>query len=113
VRGVASISGGDVVSSWTPGPWYALPVCNGSRELWGDHDSPDQKYMGELDCSEADARLIAAAPELVAMLDEVTNRGASLTLGDGWKAEPISEVFGRARALLARIKGSHDHPTLD
>jgi hypothetical protein len=85
----------------TPGPWVA--ECIGSN---GDHENPQDIYeingktrVAEF-VTEANARLIAAAPELldalVTLLDAV--EGKRITQGD----------CNQARAAIARATGDEE-----
>ena len=103
----------------TPGPWYAL---RGQRNISIRHKTGDKflsmvnvaSVRGNLpaDCpygsSEANARLIAAAPELLEALEEAENAladyiptiertGASLNYGHS--------VLKKARAAIAKATG--------
>jgi hypothetical protein len=87
---------------WTPGPWtieidelevdtpaYYLDV--GPASIWlGQNREPSDQI-------EADARLIAAAPETAELLDEL----AQIEFEQGRPRALILEV----RALLSRIRG--------
>src|SRR5215813_7422945 len=93
-----------MASKHTPGPW-AVYRHDGSNRLdimaadgdgeggWIAHDisSPGTER-------EANARLIAAAPEMLEALREVTKQLA-------WYAGHKPELTERARALLARVDG--------
>jgi len=80
---------------YTPGPWAWDSDVNGDRWIVGDKAAwvpriakiPRYSEMP----NEANARLIAAAPEMVEVLRELTERVSA----DG---------IDRARALLARIE---------
>jgi len=95
----------------TPGPWTVRrDVLN--RELFDvlapndDAGKQGVSYSGEhlmvahqLD-SEADARLIAAAPEMVTALAALTEAATY-----PWDHEPLTTALDTARALLAKIEG--------
>jgi hypothetical protein len=53
--------------------------------------------MGELDCSDADARLIEAAPEMAEMLRRFVEPGHDI--------RRFPDAYEEGRALLARING--------
>lgn len=83
---------------WTPGPWQTeYDVLEGD---WGwriktpgaDHSDVDRK---------ADARLIAAAPEMAELLTTIAE---GMTHPDS-DAEWVSRTKGEARALVSRIRG--------
>jgi len=88
---------------WTPGPWHQTGHgAFGPRELWGDHDGA-RRYMGELDCSDVDARLIAAAPEMAAMLRQCIEACEGLDSDrENWP------TIKDAAALLARIENPEE-----
>jgi hypothetical protein len=92
---------------WTPGPWRINRIAatnvesasgRGVASTGGFQDGTDDAYLA----NQANARLIAAAPELVeelmAALDEREQQYGALPDG-----APHWSV--RARALLARIDG--------
>lgn len=59
----------------TPGPWNTV-ILNGDRIAVVAHDSSDVATLTH--ASHADARLIAAAPELLAALEALLNRPGPL-----------------------------------
>lgn len=82
----------------TPGPWHIVDPEFGRRGyIHGNTDTEYSYYVCELFTKEgnnmANARLIAAAPDLLAMLERVT---AELYEG---------QTLTDARALIAKIKG--------
>lgn len=88
---------------FTPGPWRIVDDVLGSWQI--------RAYQGPLDVSPArahgywDAKLIAAAPELVAALEglaQIVNDYLYTTSGT---ANDVDYAIETARALLARIKG--------
>ena len=106
-------------SEHTPGPWawnryefrdgfyglYSgdLPVLYPQRENDGDDGdawfSSDEDYYGETALKEADARLIAAAPELLAALQQ-----AVTSMQDhGWRNEHLA--VRAARAAISKATG--------
>jgi hypothetical protein len=77
---------------WTPGPWTVQ-----EQDRDGYYYRWDVPEVGVQDMPEADARLIAAAPEMAALLAE-------------WDTFPMNTVSvedlrDRRKALLARIWG--------
>ena len=88
----------------TPGPWTQGHSASGIECVWLDgHVEPDSG-MGSvgtwIDCNtEANARLIAAAPELLEALAEVV-RAAD---GEGWKQ--LDPNLAKARAAIAKATG--------
>lgn len=93
------------MSKHSPGPWRwdeggiaygtVLRDANDGEVLQGYDDGNDGRYVrGKVDVSEADARLIAAAPELLALVRRM--------------ADPLGicdEDRDAARDLIARIGG--------
>jgi hypothetical protein len=103
---------------WTPGPWVVgegtdIPgdatvqvATVGYHEIWATGEDTIDEY-------EADARLIAAAPEMVELLAEVAGGGEHPTDGFPSSLElygdrMASEILDDIRALLARIRGESD-----
>lgn len=88
------------MSAHTPGPWQFIDILGacivraGQREVLAYRHSPDAE-------NKANARLIAAAPELLAALEliaEQSSEGAGSTGPAGW--------FGAiARAAIAKATG--------
>lgn len=97
----------------TPGPW----VTDDYEYLWRDSDGgptahfeagPAQVYFTPNDAADRqralnDARLIAAAPELLAMLERLVP--AMPDLGDIDLGEDDNALLDEARALIAKAKG--------
>jgi hypothetical protein len=83
--------------SATPGPWYEMNgvVWAGSGVV-GLPDGPT--IVAEVE-NEADARLIAAAPDLLAALEFIAAWGMPST---------VNPVKSRARAAIAKAKGKTD-----
>ena len=90
----------------TPGPWTAERCYDGSRtvcqmrncELLVCVNAADGAVPLGYDATEANARLIAAAPELLAELEAVVEAYATY-----YRGEPSSCL--KARALIAKVKG--------
>ena len=84
------------MSKHTPGPWVARPVPNvGLRGHTGyaiDFNE-DQEQVVDFVYEEADARLIAAAPDLLEALESCVEHGSMN--GDEW-------VIHKARAAIAK-----------
>ncbi len=104
----------------TPGPWHLGPWG-----AWADHaivvlDAHDEQIANTADLlkswpeCEANARLIAAAPELLAALAE-TRAVLALVLmrarGSDWNADPLrltlttGDAFTRIDAAIAKAEG--------
>lgn len=85
----------------TPGPWKAKHLATyqepGWVVLWPDKGSTHMRrldYKGSF--TEADARLIAVAPELLSELKAIV---------EGFTGTEYEHVFDDARALLAKAMG--------
>lgn len=99
----------------TPGPWHA----DGSR-VWGDtaelqsggtmlrHKIADAAYHAEGGFEEqhANARLIAAAPELLAALERIVGRDLTYFRGTVCEGQISFEAVQAARAVIAKAKGA-------
>jgi len=101
------------MSKHTPGPWKAQlrdgyggqweverqweVVATGETERWiADADS----LTG---CDEANARLIAAAPELLEALQEIAECGSASMVANVWVE--LARVQNIARAAIAKATG--------
>lgn len=97
------------MTNHTPGPWYCIPTS------YHAHDyrliKPDKTplpYQAEAnDHSEAraNARLIAAAPDLLAALSELSCIVQGLLDGDDCRHSIDSFTLQPARAAIAKAKG--------
>lgn len=82
----------------TPGPWIAELAA---AAVFDVYPSGEDSGPVACDCGEADARLIAAAPELLAIVQEV------FVIGD----RLVDDVYGHefvqnAKAAIAKALGS-------
>jgi len=98
----------------TPGPWAAIPPGKGDNEndLWEIHDGygrtatvyglPDEPEI------DANARLIAAAPDLLAALEDSENLLQEIlrTIADNDTVDNIGEQSARNGDVIARAKGN-------
>ena len=98
------------MSKHTPGPWSIdWYVCReGKKELWRVprsigpvHINHNHWAGNHLDISDADARLIAAAPDLLRALQNLTH---ALELGDLLHDDQRT-AFHDARAAIAKATG--------
>ena len=88
----------------TPGPWFIedkgecfdITASEGSGCKGGRY----MRVGGTIDIS--DARLIAAAPELLEAVTEIV----AAADGDGWKQ--LDATFAAARAAIAKATGAHN-----
>ena len=94
------------MSKHTPGPWqigknFGSVVCD--TPVPGISGSDDTEYYGghliAESVTEANARLIAAAPELLEALKEL------MVAADRVSAEPVTWL-GKARAAIAKAEGT-------
>ena len=94
----------------TPGPWTAWDRGIG----WEVHHSVDANGYGisindgfRETFSEADAKLIAAAPDLLAALERIVTASDSNEAkgGEMWWAETVYPFVEAAKAVLAKAKG--------
>lgn len=90
----------------TPGPWHVVKTCDPSA-LWhlaicGLRSTTDTRTttIAMIRDSEANARLIAAAPELLEALE-------ALVVQEDWHGEdvPPESPIGKARAAIAKARG--------
>lgn len=86
----------------TPGPWEleandSVVVMSGQAVIVGP--APDGEPFAR---QQANARLISKAPELLAMLERVTER---LFVVENHPAPQNALLLREARALIAKIKG--------
>lgn len=88
---------------WTPGPWEAFHSTSGNFTVAGPVRGGDGPY---LDGSDANAFLIAAAPELYEALEGLA-AAASIQVGAaGGALDHVFAVHLRgARAALAKARG--------
>lgn len=96
------------MSRHTPGPWkigtpgpngcYTVGTQGGLMTAMIAHSicEPDQ-----VDTANANARLIAAAPELLEALEEIV----AAADGDGWNQ--LDASFSKARAAISKATGGH------
>ena len=92
------------MSKHTPGPWrvvdswndYMVESQNGEEIIWqdGPHDTPT--------INEANARLIAAAPDLLEALESMLQ---SFLITQSLDDYPIDAPCNKARAAIAKAKG--------
>ena len=91
----------------TPGPWrvvdswndYMVESQNGEEIIWqdGPHNTPT--------INEANARLIAAAPDLLEALEHMLHRAHPAYVDDDFMQEKLITAIEIARAAIAKAKG--------
>lgn len=108
-------------SKHTPGPWKACnpsgdswEVCSTVEKQWPDSDNLAGKSItgwGRVTQTEADARLIAAAPELLEALEEC-ERDLSKAIAimprrycNEKDAQRCDDLLAMVRAAIAKAKG--------
>ena len=94
--------------SHTPGPWKAyIALRNGDsgNDGWDINGPPSPIPQGFTYFNEADARLIAAAPELAEALREVTTLFNNKGQWIGGPDATQNEMLPRWQALLAKATG--------
>jgi hypothetical protein len=96
---------------WTPGPWFAQPgfltiynMSDGTSGLTCAVASVLVDQPG-IEQANANARLIAAAPEMAEALEECANRLKRAAIHLGSDEEFAEAAVAKYRALLARIRG--------
>jgi hypothetical protein len=95
-------------TQYTPGPWVHRNTPNrafGAPDIWCIDWSDDQQEVAEIVHGEANARLIASAPDLLAALDAMVNMidyaVAAKMNGSISNCCPTTE---KARAAIAKAK---------
>ena len=94
------------MSKHTLGPWDAIP--DSSEDGTGDWYivAPDEDVI-TLGLSEPDARLIAAAPDLLALVRDIRNLDhVRLAHGDEALLEDLRKWKAEARAAIAKAEGA-------
>ena len=94
------------MATHTPGPWYEDGLLfigvdkDGNGKGWFDLSGGDGEYTAEE--AEANTKLCAAAPELLAVARDL----ADYRVGGPEVARPVLRgIIGRARAAIARAEG--------
>ena len=92
-------------ATFTPGPWVAMGKAvytesdNPTREiLWGGHNTRSASDEEK----KANARLIAAAPEMYEVLREVLIEYEAEAKAEGWDLPTTGEMI---REVLAKVEG--------
>ena len=106
---------------WTPGPWRTVRPSNNPKKLYvrdcggliaegpfpSHYEGQDERFAKEVDRYEANARLIAAAPELYEALDTLLNAPALSKVEGivgGWSGPPEKPYSPHPPQLGARIE---------
>lgn len=98
------------MSGWTPGPWKrSMPLkgWDGQYNLFEIHWSDDGECVAEIVHGEADARLIAAAPELADALGSAfyTLTYIHATTDDEATRKAAKDTADEIEAALAKARG--------
>ena len=84
----------------TPAPWELRQSANGYWFI--DYEQGGESYtLTKLECGEDDARLIAAAPDLLAALIELSN----YVFDEYTASHPLCQRAAEARAIIAKATG--------
>ncbi len=86
----------------TPGPWAIRETATNIAVIGANNETLFHEYKGNTVVKE-DARLIAAAPDLLAALRDMVN-----TLTDGPDESDIARVFNVSRAAIAKATGEQE-----
>ena len=103
------------MSKPTPGPWrydymsaYGRDIYAGKKWIGqanGDHGNPESSFPSNSECN-ANARLIAAAPDLLEALEDMTARFERCCRYNGnADEEMLAESTKDAHAAIAKAKG--------
>lgn len=94
----------------TPGPWKAEKGCRKEDEYWysvsvnGEHQIA-RVYNRTMTDAHDDARLIAAAPELLESLEAMLNT-QQIGYGHGNVTDAWVDVAVKARAAITKARGA-------
>lgn len=96
-----------MTNPWTPGPWHYSPTHYGKAYDIGAADGDNVALVygpseNGSDFFRANARLIAAAPELLAALEEMVEVHPRYNR-DHWPV--LADALDHARAAIAKAKG--------
>lgn len=103
----------------TPGPWKARPSDTNPARVWITQDAPPNTKAVPFiaQCAEgnpqaeANARLIANAPELLAALERLYKMGEwQRTINDEMGAT-VGHAYSAARAAIAKATGAPVQPS--
>jgi hypothetical protein len=91
----------------TPGPWNVGQDSSFGISVWGEEHVADVKNWGREE-RQANASLIAAAPELLEALSAtvaVLRSFAAMAPQEGWAADEIAAVLRLADPAIAKATG--------
>src|SRR5580765_4172601 len=99
------------MSTYTAGPWTAIVEKDGDYVdgVYVVDAAEDVVISPRAKLSEADARLIAAAPDMLAILQECIDiirdaDGGNPETNTGWASEDMLDLWMRARAAIAKAE---------
>lgn len=106
-QGICGLGESEMPITHTPGPWIARRGTIGTTQYHIAEMMPssaDDMWPGfaPAEQQEANARLIAAAPDLLAALSTLDSIERGM---QGWHEDAKAEAWAKARAALARAKG--------
>jgi hypothetical protein len=87
------------MSAHTPGPWE---LRQSTRHGYWFIDYPQQEgsaTLTKLDCDEADARLLAAAPDLLELARQI------VLAAEQYESEIPSDIVAGAKTIIAKATG--------
>ena len=97
------------MSKFTPGPWVTLPPTSGVDDNWHVTDEADSFVAHVFSCnhstdekSKANAELIAAAPEMFALLQKIADWPFPFLNGKG-----VDEVRQLADEMVKKVEGEN------
>lgn len=97
----------------TPGPWHiGVRTYHAGRDVYGPKGEPVAVADDAITTTpeaEANARLIAAAPELLAALDKLLSATVDRALAEGYEMDGV-ECAARGFALAAIAKATGGQP---
>lgn len=98
------------MSAHTPGPWRLVEWTAPDDYGWSIKigDAPHRLEVSAWSASsEADAHLIAAAPELLEALERLadTTQGLDVTFRSAAEESTAEDALGQARAAIAKARG--------
>lgn len=99
------------MSAHSPGPWYFHNNAAGYDELRSPNGEVIAMWGDWPALTKADAEVIRAAPEMLALLREMADGGylrelvAYKIVRRGSRAREEQQLLGRLQSLLARIDG--------
>ena len=92
------------MSAHTPGPWHATTMADGQTYVFRADGKCLTQFSGSL--TKPDARLIAAAPELLQALREIVRIDDNVRPGDYNNA--LIQICGIARDAIATATGEQE-----